>query len=184
MKQDWAIQVRLRTAVLLLCALCVAAVGVYKHYFPSTAAQDTPQVGSIDDQGLIARGCVLHQTLDYAVCGHHVERKIDAPDTVLGMNREVFEQAMADWRITSFASSRVDMTRTLEMPCPAHWVIWAGADGKLGVYRNLYGEELLCLRNLEIAVSAAPESDEAQLRRGMCFDTEQEAEAYLEAIQS
>ena len=70
------------------------------------------------------------------------------------------------------------------MPCPAHWVIWAGADGKLGVYRNLYGEELLCLRNLEIAVSAAPESDEAQLRRGMCFDTEQEAEAYLEAIQS
>lgn len=183
MKKDWTVELRVRTAVVLLCLSCVAAVGVYQHFFPSTREQ-APQVGSIDDQGLIARGCILHQTLHYALCGHSVERKIDAPDTVLGLNRELFEQAMEDWRITAFAAQRIEMSRAMEMPCPAHWVILADESGMLGVYRNLYGEELLCLRKMEMGVSAAPESDQMQLRRGMCFDSAQDAEAYLEAIQS
>lgn len=184
MKKDWTVLMSVRAAALLLGVLCVAAVGVYQRYFPSVEPPEAPQVGSMDSQGLIERGCVLHQTLQYAVCGHSVERNLDAPDTVLGMNREVFAQAMADWRVTAFASQRIEMARTMEMPCPAHWVIRAGADGKLGVYRNLYGEELCCLRELDMGVSAAPESDEAALRVGLCFDTEADAEVYIESIQS
>lgn len=186
MKKDWTILLSVRTAALLLCALCVVAAGAYSFFSPGMPAEepDAPQAGSMDAQGRLERGCVLDQTLQYAVCGHHVERRIDAPDTVLGMNRELFAQAMADWRITSFASQKVEMTRTMEMACPAHWVIAADADGKLGVYRNLYGEEMVCLRALDIGVSTAPESDAAALRVGMCFDTEEAAEGYLEAIQS
>ena len=184
MNRDWARRVRVRTAIILLSAMCIGAIGVYRHYFPSIREQEAPQAGSMDAQGLIARGCILDQTLHYAVCGHEVERKMDAPDTVLGMNRELFTQAMSEYRITSFGAQRVEMARTLEMACPAHWVIQADADGLLGVYRNLYGEEMVCLRRLDTDVTAAPESDGEALRRGMCFDTAQEADAYLEAIQS
>ena len=182
-KKDWFIEMRVRTMIIALCLLGVAVVGLYQMVFPS-AQNEAPQVSGVDEQRLIERGCVLHQTLHYTVCGHSVERKLDAPDTVLGMSCELFEQAMADYRITSFASKRIEMTCAMDMACPAHWVICADADGVLGIYRNLYGEEMLCLRKLNAGVSAAPESDWTQLRRGMCFDSAQEAEAYLEAIQS
>lgn len=173
-------------AALCVAALCAAASLGY-HAVVSNAPQEgvrTPQVGSMDAQALIERGCVLHQTLTYTACGHSVERNVDAPDTVLGMNREVFEQAMSEYRLISFGAQRIEMARTMEIPCPAHWVIRAGEDGLLGVYRNLYGEALLCLRTLSVGVSAAPEADADALRRGLCFDTAQEAEAYLEAITS
>lgn len=182
-KREFALEVRVRTAVALICLMCAAAVGAYRYAFPSARGQ-APQVSGVEAQHLIKRGCILRQTLHYAVCDHSVTRRLDAPETVLGMNRELFERAMADWRITAFSAQQIEMTRVMAMPCPAHWVICADENGLLGVYRNLYGEQMHCLRRLDIGVSAAPQSDQAQLRRGLCFDSAQEADAYIESIQS
>lgn len=145
---------------------------------------EAPQAGNLQTQGMLVQDCVMNQVLSYAPCGHTVERRTYAPSDVIGLNRTLFEERMSDYRVSEWSEKLVKMSKELQVPCPAHWVLKADEDGLICIYRNLLGEDLTCLRKTYLSLPDMPEADKQTLRMGMLFDDAMGAESYLESIDS
>ena len=133
-------------------------------------------------------GCFLHSTLHYAPCGHSVQRRENLPSQLVGLSRAALESEIAGVipgaAVTGFSATEVDAAISMEIPCPLHWVLCGGEDGKLGVWQNLDGETLSLVRGTDIPLSRAAEEERAQLLRGRVFDDVQALEGYLESLSS
>lgn len=135
-----------------------------------------------------AAGCYLHRTLYYAPCGHSVQRREALPAQLVGMSRALLTQEIGSVipgaTVTGFSASEVDIAVSTQIPCPLHWVLRGGEDGKLAVLQNRNGEALETVRTTDVALEAAPQEDQAQLREGRIFDDVQALEGYLESLSS
>ena len=130
----------------------------------------------------------LHRTLYYAPCGHSVQRREELPAQLVGMSRALLEQEIGSVipgaAVTGFSSSEVDISLSADIPCPLHWVLRGGEDGRLAVFQNRNGETLEIVRTTDVPLDKAPQDDQAQLREGRVFDDVQALEGYLESLSS
>ena len=130
----------------------------------------------------------LHRTLYYAPCGHSVQRREELPAQLVGMSRALLEQEIGSVipgaAVTGFSSSEVDISLSTDIPCPLHWVLRGGEDGRLAVFQNRNGETLEIVRTTDVPLDKAPQDDQAQLREGRVFDDVQALEGYLESLSS
>lgn len=151
-----------------------------------SAIQEMPAGADLSER--TASGCYLHRTLYYAPCGHSVQRREELPAQLVGMSRALLEQEIGGVipgaAVTGFSASEVDIALSADIPCPLHWVLRGGEDGKLAVLQNRNGEALEVVRNTDVPLDKAPQDDQAQLRAGRIFDDVQALEGYLESLSS
>lgn len=150
------------------------------------AAQDRPVGADLSER--TAAGCFVHRTLYYAPCGHSVQRREELPAQLTGMSRELLEKEIGSVipgaAVTGFSAAEVDIALSTDIPCPLHWVLRSGEDGKLAVLQNRSGEALENVRETDVTLEQAPQEDQAQLREGRIFDDVQALEGYLESLSS
>ena len=130
----------------------------------------------------------LHRTMTYAPCGHSVQRREPLPSALVGLSRAALEAEIGGVipgaAVTGFSAQEVDVALEMRMPCPLHWVLDAGEDGRLRVRQNRTGEALETVRETEIVQTLLPEEIRAQVLEGMVFDDVQALEGYLESLSS
>lgn len=150
------------------------------------AAQELPAGADLSER--TSAGCYLHRTLYYAPCGHSVQRREELPAQLTGMSRALLEKEIGSVipgaAVTGFSASEVDIALSTDIPCPLHWVLRGGEDGKLAVLQNRSGEALEVVRVTDVPLDKAPQDDQAQLRTGRIFDDVQALEGYLESLSS
>lgn len=133
-------------------------------------------------------GCMLHETLFYAPCGHSVQRREAMSARLVGLSREALEKEIGEVIpgavVTGFSAGEVDVSRSLDVPCPLHWVLRAGEDGKLQIWQNRMGEELSFVRGTDVPVSSVGEKERQELLDGRVFDDVQALEGYIESVSS
>ena len=72
----------------------------------------------------------------------------------------------------------------MAIPCPLHWVLRKGENGRLQVLQNMTGEALSVVRESDEAFDLLPGEAQEQLLEGMVFDDVQMLEGYLESLGS
>ena len=132
--------------------------------------------------------CMLHETLAYAPCGHSVQRREAMNPRLVGLSREALEkeivQVIPGAVVTGFSAGEVDVSRSMDVPCPLHWVLKAGEDGVLQVWQNRTGDALSFVRGTDVPVSGVSEGEKQELLDGRVFDDVQAMEGYLESMSS
>lgn len=131
---------------------------------------------------------MLHRTLYYAPCGHSVQRREKLPAALAGLTRGALEAQIGSViegaKVTGFSAQEVDISLEMDMPCPLHWVLRKGENGRLQVLQNLYGEALEVVRESDAAFDLLPGEAQTQLLEGMVFDDVQMLEGYMESLSS
>lgn len=129
----------------------------------------------------------LHSTLRY-LCGHSVQRREALSAQLVGLSRAAMEEKIGSVipgaRITGFSAQEVDIALELDIPCPLHWVLKSGENGKLQVLQNTTGEALSVVRETDIAYAGLTPQAQEDLLEGMIFDDVQLLEGYLENLDS
>jgi len=130
----------------------------------------------------------LHRTTTYAPCGHSVQRREALPAPLVGLSRAAIEaeigSVLPGARITGFSAQEVDVALAMDIPCPLHWVLIAGENGKLQVRQNLTGDALKTVRQTDIEQALLDEATRGELFEGLVFDDVQALEGYLESLSS
>lgn len=130
----------------------------------------------------------LHRTLYYAPCGHSVQRREKMPAALAGLTREAFEAELGGVipgaTVTGFSGDEVDISVKTDIPCPLHWVLKSGENGRLEVLQNTSGEALEVVRQTDIELTRVAPSEQAALMEGRVFDDVQALEGYLESLSS
>ena len=179
-------------AAVLAAILCLfpARVDTPEKSAP-LAAVPTPDTGIPAGADLSERtgeGCMLHRTICYAPCGHSVQRREALSTRLKGLTRGALEQEIGSVipgaKVTGFSAAEVDVTVSLDIPCPLHWVLRGGEDGMLGVWQNTSGEALSLVRSTEIAMKQLSDAQRETLKEGLVFDDVQALEGYLESLGS
>lgn len=178
----------------LLCLFPVSADAPEDDAPALRAAEPTPEAllgvpAGADLSERTTSGCMLHQTLFYAPCGHSVQHRVALPAALVGLSRQALDKEIGDVipdaTVTGFSAAEVDVSRSLDIPCPLHWVLHAGEDGMLLVMQNTTGEALSAVRSSDVPLALAPQEDRALLlAQGMVFDDVQALEGYLESLSS
>jgi len=156
---------------------------------PEGAQGETPGMpAGADLSARTAGGCMLHETLFYAPCGHSVQRRTKLAAQLTGLTRTVFEAQMENIlpgaAVTGFAENEVDVSRSLDIPCPLHWVLRGGEDGMLHILQNRTGEALSLVRKTDVPLERALAKERQALLEGRVFDDVQALEGYLESMSS
>lgn len=157
-----------------------------------TAATPFPKVPGLpvgaDLSERTQQNAMLHRTLYYAPCGHSVQRRQALPAGLIGLTRSALEKEIGGVipgaRITGFSAQEVDISLEAQMPCPLHWVLKSGENGKLQVLQNLTGEAMDIVRETDVEQRSLPEEAQVQMLEGMIFDDVQTLEGYLESLSS
>ena len=133
-------------------------------------------------------GCMLHKTLYYAPCGHSVQRREALPAQLTGLSRQALEKKMESVipgaAVTGFSGAEVDVVLSADIPCPLHWMLGSGENGKLVVLQNRNGEEMEIVRKTDIPLGRVPQEALDEIRQGKVFDDVQALEGYLESLSS
>jgi len=165
-----------------------AAQGVALEAGITEPPAELEEMAGADLSARTQKGCYLHSTLHYAPCGHSVQRRENLPVKLIGLSRAALESEIGGVipgaAVTGFSSAEVDISVGMDIPCPLHWVLRGGEDGKLGVWQNLDGETLSLVRRTEIPVLSAGEDIRPQMMEGMIFDDVQALEGMLESLSS
>ena len=132
----------------------------------------------------VEENCVLVQTLRYARCGHEVVRRMRADKEYKGCTLQQMQQAFPDWDITAFSPAEIEMSCNLSIYCPQHLVVLPDGAGVLGVYENAYGDGYALKTQLDIALTALPDSVRETVHLGLGFASAEEIESWLETFES
>jgi len=154
---------------------------------PETAGlQEAPVHADLSER--TDKACFLHRTMYYAPCGHSVQRREPLPARLCGLSRSALESEIGSVipgaAVTGFSASEVDISLSMPVPCPLHWVLRSGEDGMLAVLQNRMGESLETVRKTDVPLSQAGETAREELMEGKIFDDVQALEGYLESLVS
>jgi len=181
-------------AAVLAAILCLFPARVEEENPQLIAASPTAQPQIVDlpaGTDLSERtsgGCMLHRTLYYAPCGHSVQRREALPAQLTGLSRQALEKeidsVIPGAAVTGFSGAEVDITVSTEIPCPLHWMLGTGENGRLVVMQNRNGEAMEIVRETDIPLGRVPQEALAEIRQGKVFDDVQALEGYLESLSS
>lgn len=129
----------------------------------------------------------LHRTMRYT-CGHSVQRREALPVRLRGLTHEALEKEIGSVikgaQVTGFSAQEVDIAQGMDIPCPLHWVLRLGENGRLEVLQNVNGEALKALRETEIERESLSDQTVQELLSGVVFDDVQALEGYMESLSS
>ena len=132
-------------------------------------------------------GTYLHRTMRY-MCGHSVQRREELPAQLRGLTHAALEKdivrVIPDAKVTGFSVQEVDIAQAMEIPCPLHWVLRLGENGRLQVLQNMTGETLEVIREAEVERQALGTDTLQELLSGVTFDDVQALEGYMESLNS
>ena len=132
-------------------------------------------------------GTYLHRTMRY-MCGHSVQRREELPAQLRGLTHAALEKdierVIPDAKVTGFSVQEVDIAQAMEIPCPLHWVLRLGENGRLQVLQNMTGETLEVIREAEVERQALGTDTLQELLAGVTFDDVQALEGYMESLNS
>lgn len=175
----------------ILCLLPMRADAPGQQQRPVQTAQQEEAPGLPAGADLSERTSLesyLHRTLYYAPCGHSVQRREKMPAALAGLTREAFEAGLGGVipgaTVTGFSGDEVDISVKTDIPCPLHWVLRSGENGRLEVLQNTSGEALEVVRQTDIELTRVAPSEQAALMEGRVFDDVQALEGYLESLSS
>lgn len=186
-------------AALLAAVFCLLPIGAGE---PEQGAQplaqgEVPRNEPLEDGGMPAgadltertqAGAYLHTTLRYAPCGHSVQRREELPAALRGLTRAALdaqvETVLPGAKVTGFSAQEVDIVREAAIPCPLHWVLAIGENGRVQVMQNITGEALAVVRETETTSSQLGDEQRSALLEGMIFDDVQQLEGVLESLDS
>ena len=181
-------------AAVLAAILCLFPARVEEEGPQMAAASPTaqPQIADLpagaDLSERTSGGCMLHRTLYYAPCGHSVQRREALPPQLTGLSRQALEKEIGNVipgaAVTGFSGAEVDIAVNTEIPCPLHWMLGCGENGKLVVLQNRNGEAMEIVRETDIPLGRVPQEALAEIRQGKIFDDVQALEGYLENLNS
>lgn len=156
--------------------LLATGLGILIAAVPAMSAPDA----------LVAPGCKQARHTLYARCGHELLTRRDVPPQLVGMTRERAGEALSTleggWQLTAFSPQKIETSRTLDLFCPAHWVLMMDENGETAVYRNTGG-----LAMERLSASPVPAQDaqaRALLRQGVAFDSLEALEDAAEALRA
>lgn len=172
---------------LALLFLAVAAA-VWMVSMPGAGVQteenraETPD--SLDaaqrDDDRIRADCQVTQTMLFTLCGHSVTRRVQAPERMIGQGFSQAQSYYDLWQIEEFGPGSIAMSREIGLYCPMHRVLTVNEAGEAVLTRNVYGDGMAIEKTYaEKDISAWSERDRENLRLGIAFDTEAEADAFM-----
>ena len=164
--------------------LIVAALGVMLAAFIILTVSGEGARPASKNRETVEDNCELVQTLRYARCGHEVVRRVRADKEYKGCTLQQMQQAYAEWDITSFSPSEIQMSRSLAIYCPQHLVVLPDGAGVLGIYENAYGDGYALKTQLDIPLTALPDSMRETVHLGLGFSGAEEVESWLESLES
>jgi len=132
-------------------------------------------------------GTYLHRTMRYA-CGHSVQRRESMPSPLRGLTQAALDaqivRVIPGAKVTGFSVQEVDIAQAMDMPCPLHWVLRLGENGRLEVLQNVNGEALSVIRDTQITLQQLGDETLQELLGGVTFDDVQALEGYMESLSS
>ncbi len=182
-KAKWGMVVRLTwitvtavvTALLLMPREAQAPVQDKAEELP------TPPAASVAGDGYrMRRDCQIIQTMAFSRCGHSVTRRVSAPEALAGSDFSAARDYYGAWSIESFSPENVTMRREIDLYCPMHAVLSVNEAGEAVLTRNVYGDGMAVEKTYPPTLTDFGPEDRQALLRGIGFDTQEEAEAWLE----
>ena len=128
----------------------------------------------------IQSGCAVTQTMGFSRCGHSVSRRIEAPAEIIGMDFAGAKEYYALWQTENFSRDQMEMQREIDLFCPMHKVLTANNAGEIMLTQNQYGDGMAVLTTYEKTLKDFDEETQEALRRGLGFDSREEAEGWLQ----
>ena len=146
-----------------------------------TARQETPAPAASvsENREKIEKNCQIIQTMAFSRCGHSVTRRVAPPEKLAGADFETAQAYYDQWRIESFAGDQITMVREIELFCPIHMVLGVSEAGEVILCRNIYGDGMAAQKTYDASLEAFSEKDQEALLQGMGFDSETEADAWV-----
>ena len=168
----------------LLCMAALLIVGLTPRTVSAPEADQPATQAGVDAAALLQEGCQLIQHMTYAPCGHELTRRQSRPADLIGKGRADLEAAYDLWQVTGYSPTEVTMEQALNLYCPEHLVLMPDESGMLCIFRNRYGDALGLVSELNIPLAELPDAVQEELRPGKGFSTQEELDAWLEAVES
>ena len=137
-------------------------------------------VGAAEQKAKVAPGCEIIQTMAFTRCGHSVTRRVLAPDALTGADFAAVQDYYELWQLESFSPDRLEMRREIPLFCPIHTVVGVNEAGDAVLMRNMYGDGMAVVKDTARTLDGFDPDMREELLRGIGFDTEQQAEAWLQ----
>lgn len=138
-----------------------------------------PAASAAENRALVSPGCQVIQTMAFTRCGHSVTRRVNAPEALRGADFAAVQQYYDLWRVESYAGEQIAMSREIALFCPMHTVVGVNEAGNVVLSRNVYGDGMAVVKTCPLTLDDLPESERDALLSGMGFETDAEAEAWL-----
>ncbi len=146
-----------------------------------TEATLPPSARAAESGERIRAGCAITQTMGFSRCGHSVSRRIEAPPEAIGLDFSGARAHYALWQIEEYSGEEMEMQREIDLFCPMHQVLAANEAGDIVLTRNEYGDGMAVLEEYERNLREFDQETQEALRRGLGFDSREEAENWLNA---
>lgn len=124
----------------------------------------------------------VYQTMYFLRCGHSVSRRTGLSDAV---KTEDFASVRAYydlWTVLEMTADHVEMERQLDLYCPMHQVVSLNETGQVVLSENRYGDGMAVKKVYAGSIDAISEETREKLLAGQGFDSEQDANAWLEEM--
>ena len=173
----------------LLLTACAVALAFGLMTETAEAPETTPKilnvsppasVGAAEQKAKVAPGCEIIQTMAFTRCGHSVTRRVLAPDALTGADFAAVQDYYELWQLESFSPDRLEMRREIPLFCPIHTVVGVNEAGDAVLMRNMYGDGMAVVKDTARTLDGFDPDMREELLRGIGFDTEQQAEAWLQ----
>ncbi len=160
------------SALAVIAAICL---------WPKDAA---PEMAVTNTEVTLSETSAIRQTFRYTRCGHTVTRRLTAPVETYGKGMEDVRALYGGWNVTEFSGAEAVMEQAFDLYCPDHLVLLPNEENMLCLFENRYGDALVLVRETSVPLSALAAADQESAAHGLAFDTAQEAEMWLESVES
>lgn len=117
----------------------------------------------------------------FKLCGHEIQRTIQAPGSFLGLNVEELMERIEGWEISEVQDDNIMLIREIDTYCPKHFIIGV-LDNNIAIYiYNENGEKIL-KEKTDIDINILTPDDQIFLTNGIVADTEDDMELKLEGF--
>ncbi|MBR3743476.1 MAG: hypothetical protein IKN04_23965 [Clostridia bacterium] len=176
-------------------AILFAALAVYFYanhpaqapVDPGAADPESTQVPSasvLNQSDRVTAGCDILQTMGFSRCGHSVTRRIETPNHLIGADFAAVQAYYELWQIDSFSKDHIAMSREIPLFCPMHTVISVDDAGNAVLCQNMYGDGMAIIKTTDLSIDQFDAETREALLLGIGFDSQTDAEVYLNGLSS
>lgn len=146
------------------------------------------QVSSANEKAVITEKTEIKKTTIYKVGaeGFKVEVKEKPNSNIIGLDRAKLEEVIKNegYKLDSFSEERVELIRILENVWPSNKFVLREEGGLVSIYKSSEDGKLQKVETLDVEISVQPEDIQERLKKGLIFETQEEAREKLYELNS